>query len=536
MLVNEGDKVMNEREHHLLTTPTVLVVDDDIFSRRVLIAHLEDQNYQIIEAENGVEALRVFESQLPDIVLMDAIMPELDGYSACREIKKRPDAKNIPVLMLTMMDDEDSIVRGFEAGASDYIPKPYNWSLLSYRMRNLIDHKQVEEERENIELQLRQAQKMEAIGRFTGGIAHDFNNILAGMMGFTELAQEKYADDKHSNLTRYLSNIHQNGQRAQQLIEKMLAFCRKTGGEGELISFPGEIRNVIEMLRPILPTSIELNTHIEENTLAFKVSPVLLHQVIMNLCVNARDAIEGTGSIDIYVRNINDINVQCISCYKKVTGNFVELRISDTGKGIGITEQSKIFDPYFTTKEIGDGAGMGLSVVHGVMHECEGHILLESEPGKGSTFVLLFPMINVKDIEVEVDDSINIIEPLMCFGKHVMVVDDEENIAEYLCELLISKGCQVTVKTNSEEALASFRESPHEFDLIITDQTMPKLTGVELVQEMLEMRPELPIILCTGYSEKVDEKKAKELGIKGFLFKPIDLNKLFSCMNELLVH
>lgn len=536
MLVNEDDKVMNEREHHLLNTPTVLVVDDDIFSRRILIAHLEDQNYQIIEAENGVEALEVFESQLPDIVLMDAVMPELDGYSACREIKNRPDAHYIPVLMLTMMDDEDSIVRGFEAGASDYIPKPYNWALLSYRMRNLIDRKQMEQERENIEFQLRQAQKMEAVGRFTGGIAHDFNNILAGMMGFTELAQEKYADTEHSKLTRYLSNIHQNGRRAQQLIAKMLAFCRKSGEEGELISFPGEIRNIIEMLRPILPSSIELNTHIEEDTLAFKVSPVLLHQVIMNLCVNARDAIEGAGCIDVYARNINDINVQCMSCYKKVAGSFVELRISDTGKGMTIKEQNKIFEPYFTTKEIGDGAGMGLSVVHGVMHECEGHILLESAPGKGTTFVLLFPMINVKDAEIEIDNDINLSEPLMYFGKRVMIVDDEEMITEYLGELLESKGCQVTAKTDSEEALASFRANPHEFDLIITDQTMPKFTGVQLANEMLEMRSEIPIILCTGYSEQVDEKKAKELGIKGFLTKPIDLNRLFSCINELLVH
>ena len=398
---------------------------------------------------------------------------------------------------------------------------------------DITERVKTEEKQASLQKQLQQAQKMEAIGQLTGGIAHDFNNMLASILGYTELARNVVGDG-NDNMERYLGEIHKAGARARDLIAQMLAFSR--GGEVEYkpMAVAPLVEDSLRMLRTLLPSSIEVSTHIDVDTPEIKTDRVQVHQIVMNLCINARDAMESKGQLSVALRRIDGVAAVCSSCYKAIGGEFVEISISDTGDGIEQEQLSRIFDPFFSTKEVGKGTGMGLSMVHGIMHDHGGHIVVETEPGEGTTFILLFPMLDEQTCTRSSEaDAVNT-APAQILNSHVLVVDDEELVGGFLSELLTDAGCQVTVETDSQLALARFKEDPELFDLVVTDQTMPGLTGTDLAQSLLAIRPELPIILCTGYSDDVGEAKAKSLGIKAFVNKPIKLDGFLALVGSLL--
>ncbi|MDH5570430.1 MAG: response regulator, partial [Gammaproteobacteria bacterium] len=400
--------------------------------------------------------------------------------------------------------------------------------------------KQIERERESLQQQLMQAQKMEAIGHLTGGIAHDFNNILAGILGFADLAIElndRYQDKK---LDKYLNNIVSASKRARDMIKQMLEFSRNDFyNKSQNINIDSFLNDAANLLKPMLPASTHLVFEHEENLLMCA-DPVRLHQIIMNLVINARDAVQEKGTIKVTIRKISLHNETCSSCNKNIAGEFLSLSVTDNGSGIINDNISKLFKPFFTTKEIGKGSGMGLSIVHSIAHSYNGHVSVKSNPDSGSEFTVLLPQACViidccqsmypDDTKQLENKSINnlISRPL-----NIVVVDDEILISAFLVELLESKGHHVSEFNKSTEAINYIRSNINKIDLVITDQTMPGMTGTEMSEKLLAEYADLYIILLTGHSQYVDEKKALSTGISAFLTKPLDINKLLELIGKI---
>jgi len=295
------------------------------------------------------------------------------------------------------------------------------------------------------------------------------------------------------------------------------------------------VKETLKMMAPTLPSSIQIDYSCEDKNLPLiSIDPVRLHQVVMNLIINARDALEGKGKISITVKSYRGNGTECLSCHDVIDGEYVELCVSDFGMGMASAELARIFDPFYTTKDVGKGTGMGLSVIHGIVHEYDGHIIVESEVGKGSDFRILFNAL--APLERVIDKQSEDAEVLPHEFKQVMVVDDEPMITEYLKELLMSVGHHATVYTSSKEALAAFNNAPDYFDVVITDQTMPDILGNELIAAMKAVRPGLPVILCTGYTA-ADIKEALEgFELVQFLEKPVKRQELLAMVNPAVVH
>lgn len=395
--------------------------------------------------------------------------------------------------------------------------------------------RQVEEERQQLEQKLFQSQKMEAIGQLTGGIAHDFNNILASILGYTNLAIKRCVQDKESKLANYLDEIRHGGERARDLIEQMMTYSRVIPGVALNIDLQPVVEQSLRLLRPTLPSNIDIYTGFAELTPKINFDPAQLEQIIMNLCINARDAIEASGSIDIDVETASYHEQSCVSCHDVISGDFVILSVRDSGTGIDIEMYNRIFEPFFTTKEVGRGTGMGLSMVHGIMHEFGGHIFVDSTVGEGTAFVLLFPIIDTEfnESEIHVQAEENELDAEHRAGV-IMVVDDEPSVANYMGELLGSHGYEVIVMTDSLLALDTFRMAPKDIDIVITDQTMPGITGLELARELLSLRPDMPIIISTGFSGVLNEEVAEEEGIRAYFNKPVDSYALLNKINNIL--
>lgn len=392
-------------------------------------------------------------------------------------------------------------------------------------MENISDKKKLES-------QLTQSQKMEAIGTLAGGIAHDFNNILSAIMGYTELAvlgvPEKLPAKQ--NLQEVLKASH----RAKDLVRQILTFSRQ--GEQErkpALIFP-IVKETLKLLRASLPSTIEIRQKIDSETGVIEANLTQIHQVVMNLCTNAAHAMkENGGVLEVSLVNV-EMDIDTTAQHPDIhPGPNLRLTVSDTGIGIAPDLVERIFDPYFTTKKVGEGTGLGLAVVHGIVKSHGGIIKVYSEQGKGSTFHVYFPRI---DGFQEITETQKV--ELLPMGDHerVLFIDDEQALVELGEKMLEHLGYEVTVRTSSIEALELFRNQPDRFDLIITDFTMPNMTGDKLAQEVMRLRPGLPVILCTGFSERISEMKAKALGIQEFVMKPFDLNDLAQTIRRALDH
>ena len=381
-------------------------------------------------------------------------------------------------------------------------------------IRDITERKQQEASRERLQAQLNQAQKMEAIGMLAGGIAHDFNNILGAILGYTEMARDDAP--RGSQLASDLDKVLTAANRAKELVKQILGFSRQSTADRIPIKIQPLIKETIKMLRASIPSTIAITENIDPRCGVVLADSTQIHQIAMNLCSNAFQAMEETGG-ELAV-TLKSVSIDGQAPGKKGhldPGEYVELAVSDTGKGIGPDIIEKIFDPYFTTKETGKGTGMGLSIAHGIVQSYGGAITVESSLGRGTTFRVYFPVIQEEANTVESFQDVP-------RGKgRILFLDDEEVLARMGKVMLERLGYTVTVHTHSIEALADFLCNPEKFDLVITDQTMPVMTGIDLARRMLQIRPDLPIILCTGFSNLVDEESAKVMGIKAFALKPL---------------
>jgi signal transduction histidine kinase/CheY-like chemotaxis protein len=396
---------------------------------------------------------------------------------------------------------------------------------------DITERKQTEAATHALRDQLLQATKMEAVGHLTAGIAHDFNNMLGAMMGYTEIAQKVVAAGQVQNVDRYLGEILNAGQRAKELIAQMLTFSR-TQTDTSKMEVPVTlvtpvIKEVVAMLRSSIPSSIDLNYQTSDPDLKARIQPVNLHQIILNLTVNARDAMGEYGRIDIKTSKHTVLDQLCASCQQAFSGNFIKISVTDTGSGIDGHLLQNIFTPFFTTKEVGKGTGMGLSVVHGLVHTLGGHIEVESTLKKGSKFSIWLPEAASEQATENLGDILENTGGTLA-GIRIMIVDDEISMGTILKEFLTMQGALTSVFNSPVAALEAFEEHPDQVDIVITDETMPGLTGMHLAELMLKQRPDLPIILCTGYSEHASPALAEKIGLAGFFHKPLKLNELLS--------
>jgi PAS domain S-box-containing protein len=396
--------------------------------------------------------------------------------------------------------------------------------------RDIHQRKMDEDEKAQLERELRQSQKMEAIGTLTGGIAHDFNNILASVIGYTELALEDAVPG--SLLQQNLNEIMVAGLRARDLVRQILMFSRHADTQLTRVEINALTVEAIKMMRATIPTSIAIHDDFAAGPIHIQANPSQIHQVIVNLCTNAFHAMEEDGgTMRVALDTVRFEAHVHLPMADIRPGRYACISVSDSGHGIEPQNLDRIFDPYFTTKDQEKGSGLGLSIVSGIVHQHGGYITVDSRPGDGSAFKVYFPILD----EAVEEKTPTKMEPLpRGNGQRILLVDDEPAIAKVQKQSLERLGYVVEISTDSNEALERFMAEPSRFDLLLTDMTMPRMTGDTLAHRVREIVPDLPVILCTGFSEKMDPDRSRELNINCFLMKPIKKAKLADAIKDAL--
>ncbi len=440
----------------------------------------------------------------------------------------------------------------FDASESILQSKNGDQHIVSWRYSKLVDEsgllygvlwsgtditkaKQAEEEKLLMQKQLQQSQKMEAIGQLTGGIAHDFNNLVASILGHTELMMHRMENYDDAKVHQYLKNIHQSSERARELVAKMLAFSRGTDKvEQESIEIKSAVDDIIGTLRSVLPATIELTASYDDGVLAVSATHIDLQQIVMNLCINARDAMDGAGTLYINVHKAKSESLPvCTSCHEVISGEYVVLSVGDSGDGISDDIIDRLFEPFFTTKDVGKGTGMGLSVVHGIVHELGGHICVDSAVGKGTTI-----SIYLREAELCLEDRVFAKELHgvdQGRGKTILVIDDEPLVRDFVSELLAESAYDVVAVAGPLEAVEVLNSREVSVDAIITDQSMPGMTGMELAR-VIKSRFDIPIILCTGYREGISDSEIYDTGISSIVHKPMTGDEILSALDKVVGH
>jgi len=500
-----------------------------------------EENYrEIFNATN--EAIFIHDSATGVILDVNQTMLDMYGYTY-------DEALNLAITDLSSNEppytQEEAI--GFVKGAVAHGPQLFDWrarrkngelfwvevALKSTEIggfgrvlavvRDISDRKEIEGE-------LRQAQKIEAIGTLAGGVAHDFNNILTAIFGNTELALMMAENDPR--MSELLEGVLTAGKRARNLVTQILTFGRRTEQEKQALQFSIVIKEALKLLRSTIPTTIEIKESIQSHEKALA-DPTQIHQIVMNLCTNAYHSMRETGGVLAVSLKEVDLTKNDYPSAEIEPGRYLRLEVSDTGQGMDALTKEKIFEPYFTTREAGGGTGLGLAVVHGIVKGHNGHISVYSEPGQGSTFHVYLPITKMESAK----SAERTVEGRPQGGtERIIVIDDEEVIVKYIRTALAKYGYRITAYTNGLQALQDFAKRPGDFDLVITDMTMPYMTGRELAQKLLELKPDLPIILCTGYSELINKEKAKAMGIADYLQKPVPTNSLLKTIRNVLDH
>jgi PAS domain S-box-containing protein len=381
---------------------------------------------------------------------------------------------------------------------------------------------------EELEEQLRQAHKMEAIGTLAGGIAHDFNNILAAIMGFTEMVIEDLPEG--SQQQNNLDHVLQSAHRGKELVKQILAFSRKTEPARGLLSLIPVVNETIKLLRASIPKTVEIIFKAEASSDNVLASPVEIQQILMNLATNASLAMQEKGGfLEVILADIDFEPDSPVFGADVLPGEYVQLVVKDTGVGMGPDVMKRVFEPFFTTREVGKGTGMGLAVVYGIVRDLQGTVTVESEPGVGSTFRVFLPKVKT-DTLAEAPQSAEIAGG----NERILFIDDEEMLVEWGRATLERLGYTVTAIIDGQEALKIFSSDPSLFDLVITDHAMPQIAGSQLAEELLRVRADIPVILCTGHSNSVDPESVKAAGIREFLIKPLTKQELAAAVRRAL--
>lgn len=383
-------------------------------------------------------------------------------------------------------------------------------------------------ERKKLEARIQKAQKLEAIGTLAGGIAHDFNNILFPLVGYAEMLKMDLPHD--SPLQSHINRILSAALRSRDLVKQILTYSRQGDQDVKPIKLPPIVKEALTLIRSSIPTTIEIQHDIDSDCGIVIADPSQLHQILMNLATNAYHAMEETGGrLKVHLHQIRLESDHSLSP-EMTPGEYAHLTVADTGIGIEKDVMDKIFDPYFTTKEVGKGTGLGLSVVRGIVKSCNGDIRIDSEVGKGTEVHVYLPIMDQRVDDIQTDRD----EPIRGGSEKILLVDDEEIVVRMEQEMLQRLGYRVAIRTGSIEALEAFKANPNAFDLVVTDMTMPNMTGVQLTMEIRKIRQDIPVILCTGFSYLINDEKSKALGIQGFVMKPVVMKEIAEIIRKVL--
>ncbi len=394
-------------------------------------------------------------------------------------------------------------------------------------VHDITERKRSEEERRRLEEQLRLSQKLETIGTLAAGIAHDFNNLLVPVIGYTELTAADLPEG--STGTEHLAEVLKAAYRAKALVAQILSFSRQQDGEKRPLQLSSIVKEVLKMLQSTLPRAVSISREIEDKSSVVLADPTQMHQVLMNLCVNASQAMPHGGSLNVRLRDLSDIPAVCPGCGKLMDGQAVHLSVSDSGLGIDPSVRKRIFDPFFTTKPVGKGSGLGLAVTHGIITQHNGHICVVSEIGQGSTFHILLPA-----AASAAEDAVPSDLPAQPRDGSILLVDDDPDVLQAIALTLEDQGYRVTSCGSPDRAVEIFRNQPTAYDLILTDFRMPSMTGDKLAVELLRIRPEIPILVLSGFADSNALKNARGIGIRDVLSKPASTPDLASAIHKAL--
>ena len=557
----------------------ILSADDKAENLYMLEALLRGHGHIVDSASNGLDALKLAECGVYDLIISDILMPRMDGFQLCRELKKDARLRHVPFIFYTATytDPRDASF-AYSLGADRFLVKPlepeafireieevvarkappapsaepdpedeaiylkeYNARLVSKLEKKMLDleaaNRLLQEditerernarERMKLEDKLRQAQKLEAIGTLAGGIAHDFNNILAGITGFADLGLQECSDPRAS--AESFREILKASGRARDLVRQILAFSRHREQDRQPLDLEADVRDALRLLRSTLPASVELAAEYEPAAPRVLADSVHVHQIVTNLVTNAWHAIgDKPGRVSVQLSTFF-VDADFARTHPDLRpGRYVRLTVSDTGSGMDAATAGRIFEPFFTTKEPGRGTGLGLSVVHGILKSCDGATAVYSAPGDGTTFHLYFPALD-HDGAIAATP-----EPTVTRGngQRILFIDDEPVLASLGEKFLKRLGYTPFVQGDAAAALAIFREEP--FDLVITDLTMPQFSGIDLARRIWEIRPGTRVILTTGYSATLDSARAREIGFRELLLKPYNVQALGDCLQRAL--
>ena len=486
----------------------------------------------VTTAQSGIEGIEKAKAGFPDTILLDIEIPEIEGFEVIKRLKSDVNTQDIPIILAGGTIDSKSHAKGLELGANSFLDKSIDENVLVAQINASLRMKKAEdllrEEKEKLEALLRRTQKNEAISALTGGIAHDFNNILTAILGYTEIAMGRTQQETpiHTNLEEVLKA----GYRARDLVKQLLNFSRQTDQDKKPLQVSLVVKEALKMLRAALPTTIEIRQDIKNGSGKVMADPTQIHQMLVNLCTNAARSMHEKGGILEVILSDIELDSHFTDQHQGLKpGPYVKLTVSDTGHGISRSTIQKIIDPDFTSKAGEKGSGIGLTVVHGIVKTHGGTLTVYSEHNRGTTFNIFLPRI-VEEGSQDIDLSTS----LPRGNERVLFVDDEHVLADLGEHMLKPLGYTVTTKTNSIEALEIFKAQPQSFDLVVTDMTMPCMTGLELAGKLLQIRADIPIILCSGFSEMATPDKARATGIREFVMKPVDLSEMAKIVRRVL--
>jgi signal transduction histidine kinase/ActR/RegA family two-component response regulator len=511
----------------------ILVICNKNDDLNTMSAFLEDliPDCLVIPVQSGIVGIESIKAESPEMVLLDLEIGEIDPYEVCRTLKTEENTKHIPILLMTdIQSDPKSYVKGLEAGAEGFIGKPIDKAGLAVQVNMVLRISALEKEKAELKKQLQQAQKMESIGTLAGGIAHEFNNVLFPIIGYTEMCMYDVPED--SKTRKNLASVLKAADRAKDLIQQIQNFSTKGGQKRKPLKIQYIIKETLKLLRASLPATIDIRHDIDSTCKPVAADPSEIQQVLMNLCTNAYQVMEEKGGeLEVTLQEVDLAPGDLPSKIDLSPGCYLKLTVKDTGPGLDQTEVKHIFDPQYRTSDRNVGAGMGLNIVHEIIRSYKGMTCIFSDPDRGTTIDVYLPLM---DTQSESISEISAETHIPIGTETILLIDDEEDVLEMMHLMLERLGYQVISTLNSVKALEIFQKAFKTFDLVITDQTMPKMTGIELIRELRLIQSDIPIILCTGFNEKITEDNTRHLEIGALIGKPVRIAEIAGIIREVL--
>jgi signal transduction histidine kinase len=506
----------------------VLVVDDDEIMRCAAHESLMEAGFVVSEAENGVLAMQSLKNERPDIILLDVMMPEMDGFATAEAIRRVAGCEMLPILMMTALDDLKSINRAYEAGATDFITKPINWVILVERIRYMTRYVRSMNAQKQLQKELQQAQKLEAVATLAGGVAHDFNNLLHVILGSAELHRLKF--EKGQPALDELEDIVKAVERGGRLVRQLLTYSREIKSEKRIIRLNDQIEQTNQLLERTIPKMIAIDCRLQKDLRWVNADEVQIEQVLMNLAINAKDAMPNGGRLVIESANVDHPEKHGLPSSARGPRHWIRLSVSDTGHGMDNNIQKHAFDPFYSTKAPGKGTGLGLSMVHGIVQNHDGRIACHSVPGKGTDFHIYLPAVQ------KLPERISPPEKKTWQEGHeiILLVDDDDITLKTVTKRLEKAGYTVLTASDGEKALEVYQQKTEAIDLILLDLLMPGMGGERCLEALRRINPDIKIIISSGHYPEDPNMRTIERCARACLHKPYPTDQLLYTIRQVV--